>query len=114
MRSNELPELRPCPFCGAAAKFEDGGFNAIRVTCSDYDCVQRQRVHKADRKCHAKLAEHWNKRTEELEAAAEVVRLRGAMEQAHAKFEQYKERHIVPAYFYTGLADLRKALKIGN
>jgi hypothetical protein len=29
-------------------------------------------------------------------------------------FEQYKERHIVPAYFYAALADLRKALIGGD
>lgn len=55
-------ELLPCPFCGGPAKFEDGGFNAIRVSCADHDCVQRQRVHKRDPKCHAKLIAHWNTR----------------------------------------------------
>lgn len=57
-------ELLPCPFCGGPAKFEDGGFNTIRVSCADFDCVQRQRVHKRDPKCHAKLTAHWNTRTD--------------------------------------------------
>lgn len=55
-------ELKPCPFCGEPAKFEDGGFNAVRVACSDFDCEQRGRVHKRDKNCHAKLAARWNTR----------------------------------------------------
>jgi Lar family restriction alleviation protein len=56
------PELKPCPFCGKPAKFEDGGFNAIRIACSDFDCEQKRRVHKRDKNCRQKLAEHWNTR----------------------------------------------------
>src|ERR1051326_1711266 len=38
-------------------------------------------------------------------------RLREALERALMFFEQYKERHLVSAYFYAALADMRKAVK---
>jgi uncharacterized Zn finger protein (UPF0148 family) len=70
--------LLPCPHCGAPAQFEDGGFNAIRIACSDFDCEQRRRVHKRDKRCHEKLAEHWNYRAQPSlsDAIKEVEKMR--------------------------------------
>lgn len=68
----EARELLPCPSCGKPAKFEDGGFNAIRVACGDFDCGQRGRVHKRDKNCHDKLAAHWNTRAALSSRDAEI------------------------------------------
>jgi hypothetical protein len=55
--------LESCPFCRSPCMYEDGGFNAVRVTCTNYDgCTSKMRVHKTDPECQSKLADHWNHR----------------------------------------------------
>ena len=60
-----MVELKPCPFCGSEAIYQETAFNWANITCTKCFAKSPQVKISGKYSAYDKAAEQWNKRTEE-------------------------------------------------
>lgn len=86
----EVPELRPCPFCGRQPRLIEDG--PLHMTTIDCDCDCEPCVVQSSEKPLSKLAALWNRRDE-----SQLSALQGEVERLRAELDVSRMHECEPA-----------------